>query len=191
MQLHLYLGLLCIPYLLIFGLSSLDFNHHFFSKESHQQPITHLASVRLPHLDDDRVLGEALRDSLGLFGWYLPWETKRDSVHFQTVISQPGKDYHLSVDLLTGKVEVTEKFKTAGQIFRILHFTGESIPNAPWWVNGWQYYQVLTVYSMLFWAITGVYLWWRKKNSHPAERWTLLGMGVFSIVFIIFLWLEG
>ncbi|MDX2245626.1 MAG: hypothetical protein SF052_02545 [Bacteroidia bacterium] len=191
MYIHLYLGLFCMPYLLIFGLSSLDFNHHFFPTQTEKKPLLPIRSVHMPLLEDDRILGEALRDSLGLFGWYLPWETKRDSLVFITTIAQPGKEYHLKLSLSNGEVEITETYKTAGQILRSLHFMGESIPSAPWWVNLWQYYQVLTVYSMLFWTVSGVYLWWRKKNSHPAERWVLLGMGVFSIGFILFVWLAG
>ncbi|MCC7263032.1 MAG: hypothetical protein IT369_10980 [Candidatus Latescibacteria bacterium] len=100
LKVHLYAGLLCSSYLILFGISSLNFNHHF----------GHPGTLRverqrglqaLPAISDDQRLAEALRDTLGLVGWMLPWETSRsettDSLYFRFAVSRPGKQYTVRV----------------------------------------------------------------------------------------------
>jgi hypothetical protein len=100
LKLHLYAGLLCSSYLILFGVSSLNFNHRFGSPASLKVE-RQRALGALPALGDDQRLAEALRDSLGLVGWTLPWETRRaeteDSLYFHFAVSRPGKDYQVRV----------------------------------------------------------------------------------------------
>jgi len=100
LKIHLYAGLLCASYLILFGVSSLNFNHHFGQpdalKAERQRGLR-----ALPAIADDQRLAEALRDTLGLVGWTLPWETGRsetaDSLYFRFAVSRPGKEYIIRV----------------------------------------------------------------------------------------------
>lgn len=100
LKLHLYAGLLCSSYLILFGISSLNFNHHFGRpaalKVERQRGLN-----ALPAIIDDHRLAEALRDTLGLVGWTLPWETRRsetaDSLYFYFAVNRPGKEYRVQV----------------------------------------------------------------------------------------------
>src|SRR5687768_15301806 len=99
LRLHLYVGLLCSGYLIVFGVSSLNFNHPFeFTKPGTEQ-VTWERSIALPPLTGDTTAeSEAVRDSLGLIGWTLPWETRRGAngdLHFG--LARPGKHYLIHV----------------------------------------------------------------------------------------------
>lgn len=100
LKIHLYAGLLCSSYLILFGVSSLNFNHRFGRpaalKVERQRGLN-----ALPAISDNQRLAEALRDTLGLVGWTLTWETRRseteDSLYFHFAVSRPGKEYRVAV----------------------------------------------------------------------------------------------
>jgi len=191
LHIHLYLGLLCMPYLIIFSLSSLNFNHHFLPEtplKAKKNWSTQL--MLLPREEVDSYADEVM-DSLAIFGWFLPWDSYQDSQHIHLAISQPGMQYHIDINKQTGYAEVVENTQSITHIVKLLHFLGETIPNAPWWVNAWQHYQSLTVYAMLFWTITGVYLWARKKNTASSESGLLWGLSILSLILIVGIWLVG
>ncbi len=100
LKVHLYAGLLCSSYLILFGISSINFNHHF-GRPSTLKAERQRGLRALPAIDDDQRLAEALRDTLGLVGWTLPWETGRsetaDSLYFRFAVSRPGKEYTVRV----------------------------------------------------------------------------------------------
>ena len=100
LKIHLYAGLLCSSYLIIFGISSLNFNHHF-GRPGKIKGERQTSLPALPAQEDDQRLADALRDTLGLVGWSLPWETHRsetpDSLYFHLAVSRPGKEYRVRV----------------------------------------------------------------------------------------------
>src|SRR4051812_23880286 len=96
LNLHLYGGLLCAPYLIIFGFSSLHFNHHFgfVAPDSKTVPRVWEAPVNVEFSTSNDQLAESIRNSLGLMGWTLPWTMQRDGegdLHFD--VERPGKSY--------------------------------------------------------------------------------------------------
>ncbi|MDA0336587.1 MAG: hypothetical protein O2782_15605 [bacterium] len=68
LQIHLYAGLLCSSYFVIFGLSSLNYNHHF-GHAIDGNPTQWQEQLRMPAIAKDRHRALAVRDSLGLAGW--------------------------------------------------------------------------------------------------------------------------
>ena len=190
LTIHVYAGLLCVPYLIIFSLSSLNFNHHFLSEAPLREEQQGSKQLDLSPQEDLEAFSEVILDSLGLFGWFLPWDSYQDSSLTHIEISHPGKRYEIEVNP-KGKTQVSVKTESSAHLFKILHFLGEDIPHAPWWVNSWKYYQRLTVYAMLFWVVSGVYLWSRKKNRPKAESYSMWAVAILSLIFIALLWLNG
>jgi hypothetical protein len=85
LKLHLYGGLLCSSHLILFGLSSLYFNHGSFFGSGEPEPVTWSYAVTVPALDGEMPIAEQFRDNLGLFSWPLPWVIYRDNqqdLHF-------------------------------------------------------------------------------------------------------------
>jgi hypothetical protein len=191
LQTHVYLGLFCLPYLLIFAISSLNFNHHFLAEDWLSEAVVAEIYLEIPILEDNKEMANALIDSLDQYGWYFPWDTRRDSVQFVTGVGQPGRKLSIIHQWESGQTTIRTQRKSVGGLFKTLHFLGGEIPYAPWWINLWQYHQALTAYAMLFWVGSGVYLWLRKAKSPRIESYTLWGFAIFSILLLIYLWLLG
>ena len=191
LQIHVYLGLFCLPYLLIFALSSLNFTHHFFNESKQPEVEIQELLLQMPAIEDNREMANALIDSLNLFGWYHPWGTRRDSLQFVTSVGQPGRELSIFYSWESGETTLRTRRKRVGGLLRSMHFLGESIPHAPWWVNLWQYYQAFTAYAMLFWTASGIYLWARKSKRPREETLTLFGFALVSVSLVLYLWLVG
>jgi hypothetical protein len=192
LQFHIYLGLFCTPYLLIFALSSLSFNH-VSSKEEFTPVKSERIAITLNEdsFDSPRALGEALRDSLHLMGWFIPWESHIDSAGFLVNVRNLGRDFRMTGTWGIPEIELTANSTRFISMLKGLHGLHEEIPGAPWWINGWWLYQDLTVYSLLFWAMSGIYLWWVSKPRSKSSAFWLIGSFIVSIILMIYLWLAG
>lgn len=191
-NIHALLGLFCIPYLLIFGVSSLNFNHHIFLLErKDNNPVIWEKEVITENLPDDSKLAEVINDSLGIMGWFIPWNVKRDTLNFKYDVAQLAKKYRIEYFFINHRVRVSIYPNSFSNILKGLHGLGENIPNAPWWINLWKYYQDLSVYALLFWVISGIWLWSMKRKD---RKWGILILGfmtLFSICLIFYVWLAG
>lgn len=192
LRIHLYGGLLCVPYLVIFGLSSLHFNHQFaFARTPANAPTNRWerAIGTIPGGDAAKVTA-AVRDQLGLMGWPLPWETKRDpdgSLHFP--MERPGMKYRIDVQASDGVARVQEIRKGFWSVFLSLHALTE-LPNSRL-MSGWGVYTELCTAVVLFSAASGIWLWWSARRDRPLGT-TSLGLGLLgSAGFILFVVLHG
>lgn len=178
LNIHLYGGLLCAPYLIIFGFSSLEFNHHFAFVTPKPHPSKWEASLIVGPLTNNDALAESVRDSLGLMGWPLPWRTKRDSAgDLEFDLERPGKSYTIRTELKEHRARVEERSKGFWQVVTSLHALG-AIPNsrfAPWWGG---YTEVCTGF-VLFASASGIYLW---VNSKRERRWGVISLLVATVL---------
>ena len=190
LRIHIYIGLFCLPYLLIFSLSSLNFNHHFLpEKLSEEQSASWQVKVNLPETYDNAALANMVKDSLGLFGWAPWWEYRRDSVSFRFGVTHTGKFYEVVTRKGSGVVTVNQWNYQSGNVLKGLHFLGEKIPGAPLHINMWRFYQDLTVYAVFFWVLSGLYMWILKRRKGGLESPVLLAISIFSVALIITVWL--
>src|SRR6266850_8218953 len=164
LKIHLYGGLLCAPYLIIFGFSSLHFNHHFglvtpAPNSSHWE-----ARLQVPAVEKNETMADSVRDALGLMGWTLPWKMKRDGAgDLEFDLERPGKSYTIRTVMAEQKAQVEERHKGFWQVVNSLHaITG--LPNSnfvPWW----GFYTEVCTWFVLFAAVSGVYLWASSRRE--------------------------
>jgi hypothetical protein len=189
-RLHLYGGLLCAAYLVVFGLSSLQFNHHFAWAASSDRPEP-AWEVPLPPLrgTNDVARAENLRDDLGLMGWPLPWEMRRDDDGLHVVMERPGRSYRIHALTRDGRVRVEPKAKGFWPAVVSLHgLTG--IPGsrlASWW----GVYTELCVWVVLFAAASGVWLWIGARRERVAGRLALALGFLGSVAFMVYVVVKG
>jgi hypothetical protein len=177
---------------LIYGLSSLNFNHHCQTLEQEGKEINEKSmNIDIPEIEDDLALSNAINDSVSIFGWYIPWSAKRDSLHFIYETGKIGKTYQTRVDFETGQINITSKRGSLSHLLKGLHGLGEDIPNAPFWMGLWKYYQDLSVYSLVFWLISGIWLWFRKGSDHGWGNIIFYTFLTFSILIMLYIWLVG
>jgi hypothetical protein len=158
LNLHLYGGLLCAPYLIIFGFSSLHFNHHFGFVEAKPNARSWEAPLNVEPLPDNEATATSVRDSLSLMGWTIPWKMKRDAAgDLQFDLERPGKSYTIRTLAGEHKVRVEERRKGFWQVFNSLHALGK-LPNSRF-VLFWGWYTEVCTWFVVFAAASGLYLW--------------------------------
>jgi hypothetical protein len=172
LKIHLYGGLLCSAYLIIFGFTSLHFNHQFQFAKPVESKVTWQRALTLPLAEDNLKAAESVRDELGLMGWPLPWTMNRDSQgDLRFNLERPGKSYTIQVLVKENRVEVEETQKGFWPVLNSLHAL-MSVPNAPF-ARMWGWFTELCTWVVLFAAASGVYLWACSRR----ERW--VGVSIF------------
>ena len=181
LKIHLYGGLLCSPYLLLFGLSSLHYNHHFTQPGDDRVTWTH--PIRLDTSIEKREMGQAVRDSLGLMGWGPWWEVRQNDTETRVQITRPGKKYNVRIPNQGGVAEVEEIRLGYWRVINSLHALMR-VPNSTF-MSFWGIYTEICTWVVLFSAASGVYLWTARKSERRIG-WSLLGAGSGSALFLIF-----
>lgn len=183
LNLHLYGGLITCWYLVLFGVTSLGFNHPGLIPEHQTKTDSWEATLSADLTGRDLQKAEQVRDQLDMFGWPLPWAMWRgdeNRLHFD--MSRPGKDYSLVVDEDSGEVGVTGKTKGLWQILKALHGLS-GVPNSKL-MTSWFVYTEVTTWIVLFSVITGVYLWFKRQAR---RRVAVIVLGVSTAVSLAFM----
>ena len=189
-RLHLYLGLFCASYLIIFGLTSLNFNHHFAFFEPNNDKVTWEKSLAVPDNADDRKLAESVRDTLGLMGWTPYWRFHRDEQNnFTFEIARPAKNYVVKLNPERTLAQVEETRMGFMSAYNSLHALG-GLPNSNL-VKVWPIYTEVCVFFVLFAVATGIYFWAKRRDEKLIGGILLLGGSGGSILFMLFIWLRG
>lgn len=191
MRIHLYGGLACFWYLLVFGVTTLRFNHPGLLPERHD-PATHWEqALVVPDLSDNLKLGETVRGSLDLIGWVLPWNLqKMPSGDLRFELVRPGRNYRVTTDRAGGRVSVEERVTGLGPAINFMHGSTEGIPGTGF-LRLWSLYTELTTGLVLFLSVSGVVLWWRRsRDRRLAAVVVLLGLLV-SAALMLRVWILG
>jgi hypothetical protein len=207
LNLHTYGGLLCFGYLIVFGVSSLNFNHPFAFTRAMSKPVTWERRIELPDLPritpqmtaEQRVAAKAqanhaVRRALGLFGHQRPWREsgwdEKDASHYHASLVRPGVGYEVDVHLDRKLAVVTETRTSAWEVMRGLHgFHGEMPGSAL--VSAWGWYTELCTFVVIFAGASGVYLWTRRRNERRVGVVLLGGAAAFSLALMLYLTLHG
>ena len=182
-KLHLYSGLFVSFYLLAFGLSSIILNHKI-DVENKKITRTWKTEASVDAGLADLPLAENIRDQLGLMGWLPRWEFRRDSAKFSFTIVHPGRKYQLNLDLNSKQVEVSEMPKGFIAVFHGLHFLNGKIPNAPFLIRTWAFYQWTALFVMSISLVLGIWLW-LKYNYQPWQGIAFGGLFITTIIIMI------
>jgi hypothetical protein len=186
LRFHLYLGLICSSYLVVFGVSSLNFNHPLEFTKPATETVTWERPLALPPVGENEAESEAVRDGLGLVGWTIPWETSRDAggdLHFG--LARPGKHYTVHVLRGRGAVRVEERREGYWTVVRALH-GNTGVPRSQL-MTVWGWYTELCTFIVLFAAGSGVYLFATRRRDRRAA-WAVLGAATaLSLAFMLYL----
>jgi hypothetical protein len=190
LNLHLYASLVCAPYLIIFGISSLNFNHHFAFMKPAEVKSSWEKEFSETLLTNDVAAADAVRDSLKLAGWPLPWEMKREANgNFRFSMENPGRKRVIEVRPAEKKVSVEERAKGFWPVLNSLHgFT--QLPNSSL-APIWGIYTDVCVWTVVFAGISGVYLWLTSKRQRGYGAFLLGGGVLASLGFMIYVVLHG
>ena len=162
-KIHIYGGLSCFWYLIVLGVSSLQFNHHFKFMQPQVDSLVWERQVKMNNAQDELRLSEAIRDSLSLMGWPLPWEMSRDSTALRFAMEQPAKRYFITYTFDKNIASVVESRKGFWRVFNSLHGSGY-VPNGSF-TTAWQGYTRITAIAGILSIISGIYIWITGKEG--------------------------
>ncbi|MEW6750887.1 MAG: hypothetical protein AB1505_07910 [Candidatus Latescibacterota bacterium] len=188
LQLHLHGALLCASYLLIFAVSALNYNHGFGRPA--EEKVTWGRVPAVADTGDNAGIAEAVRDTLGLLGWTIPWETRRDEegdLHFGLV--RPGKHYAIHVLFSEERISVDEVRQGFWPVVNQLHALTE-LPGSPF-VSLWGIYTEVCFWVVLFAAASGVYLWLASRRDRRLAAAVLAGASGLSLLLLVLVWWRG
>jgi hypothetical protein len=183
LDLHLYLGLLCAPYLILYGISALAFNHEWRSERSETsweaqiEPLPITAPATTPEATVANA--ELARERLGLIGNVPAWRVKLEGGALAFYVGRPGARYEVSV-AANGRARVDKSRGGVLSVLRGLHgshgFGGSS------WARTWRFYTDLSLLGFGVSVSTGLLIWARRRGARVVGSATLaLGAAAFSL----------
>lgn len=183
LDIHLYLGLIFAPYFVIYGLSTLAFQHGWGWSPTNT---TSEKSVTLPADLEDKTLAAAARDSLGIWGNVPEWRVKREddgTLNFQ--VHRPGRTHHIALNTETGSATSRDEDFGIWGVIKWLHgMRGVEGSN---WANTWWVYSEISVWALAFSVLGGVYFWWDRATERRVGWW-ILGLGsALSAVMMLYM----
>jgi hypothetical protein len=189
-KIHIWLGMLCAPYMIIFGFSSLHFNHHFSFVETGQHSVNWERQIAVADTSDNKVLAERVRLDLGLMGWVPWWEYRRgEDNSFRFIVPRPGKSYTIKVNPERTLASVEELRYGPLKVINSLHAFGH-LPGSNM-VKYWSWYTNICVFFVIFAGVSGVYFWSKRKDETLIGWLLLAGVSGGSLLLMIFVWIRG
>ena len=185
LDLHLYLSLLCAPYLVVYGISTLSFNHSWAWIRPAEETHVWQQEAALPDGDTDLAIATELRDSLGLIGYVVPWRLQISADEVSFAVWRPGKSYEIARRRESDTVSVTETRVGFWGVMRDLHGLGSLPGSALGWM--WRWYTLTSVGALVFAVFSGIYLWWSRLPSRRRGLHLLLWGSGSALVFMLYI----
>jgi len=191
--LHLYLGLLISPFLLLFAVSILVFNHPGnFNKKAPSKNSTVLTTSwdSIPVRHTDLLTAKAIILKLGIKG-EIDFISKNDSI-ISFPVRTPGVINQIRVNKLNHNVSVTRTEVGTLRATTFLHaMPGQhnaSMRGNSGFIATWRYIVDIIVYSVLFLTVSGVFLWYllpfeRKPGIYILAAGFLVFIGLLLLIF--------
>lgn len=193
LNIHIYGGLLCFSYLLILGISVLNFNHPFAFTQAQAETLTWTQPIEIPALvrADAKIAAGAMQRqnnaavirAIGSFAEPYPnsngsW-TGADVYHVH--LMRPGKEYQIDVHSDRKTATITQTRTGWWALIRDLH--GSYFAYADSFLAGtWSWYTDLCAFVVLFAGISGIYLWTGRRRERGIG---LVVIGLASAVSIL------
>jgi hypothetical protein len=184
---HLHLGMLLIPWLLVYGLSTVMFNHpDSFKKLRPADP------QFVPLWEKDYALTEPLRDDnlrevagriLADQGLRGAFAANRQGSRLNINVQNFLEPKRLVYDLEQKKLRAEKKKFSWVEVLQRLHFRAGYNGTGPL-ANVWPLFVDIFCITMLIWILTGLYLWWKIRAAR-AWGWVTLAAGAASFAALL------
>jgi hypothetical protein len=193
-ELHVYFGLFITPFILIFSISVLAFNHTGLLNRINPVKPVHEIKARLDRIPfDTTTLGTAkgiIRD-LALKG-EIDFIIKNDSqIYFP--LNKPGLKTRIAVNTINDSVVIIQQREGSVRAMNYLHIMpgqhNAAVRGNSMFMKIWRIIADAVVFLLLFLVVSGIYLWYIPETERIAGFFFLImGLLFFSgLLFVIFL----
>ena len=192
-KLHLYFGLFISPFILIFCLSALAFNHGKLLNKI--DPVKHLPDIKtkldkIPNDTPDLAMAKAINKKLGIDGEVDFISKGKDYISFP--VKKPGLITRIHINRHTDSLFITSELQGSLRAMNYLHKMpgphNESIRGNTLFLGIWRFLADVVVYVLLFLTISGIFLWYFLKVERNLGLFALtLGVTFFAgLLLLIF-----
>lgn len=205
LNIHTYGGLLCFSYLMILGISTLNFNHPFAFTKSPASVTTWNQPLVIGELKKTDGLDVAQRTpieaennraivrAIGSFAAVWPstlsgkW-VDADTYHLN--FTRPGRIYQVDVHTNLGTATITQTRTSFWTIIRDLHGGYSIYPESPV-ASTWSWYTELSVFFVIGAIVSGIYLWLRRRRDRCAGLIVLAAASAMSLGVMALIIFQG
>lgn len=190
-SLHLYFGLFMTPFVLIFSISVLVFNHPgFVDFLSPIKPSTEIRTKldKIPYDTTDLLTAKAIIEKLEIEGEIDFISQNDDRIFFP--VRKPGWRTHISVNKHTDSVYISTRQEGTFRALAFLHAMpgphNTKVRGNSGFVKIWRVLADVVVYLLLFLTISGVFLWYFLKVERNLGYFSV-SLGVVLFTFLLLL----
>ncbi|MDB5301430.1 MAG: hypothetical protein JWO87_3093 [Phycisphaerales bacterium] len=199
---HIYGGLICFSYLILFGISILNFNHPFPFTKSPASVATWSRPMALPALarTDGRNGPEALKirrqnnsailHALGSFAGPSTDGDWIDADTYHAHFMRPGKEYEIDVHPGQGSATIRQTRMNFWALIRDLHGSSVVYPDSIL-ASTWAWYTEICTYVVVVAGISGVYLWSGRRRERRIGLVLLGAAGMVSLSLMLLITFHG
>ena len=189
-SLHLYLGLFIIPFVLIFAISVLIFNHQAFINRVNPVktlPVVKTKLNRITYEGDNLETAKDILKELNIMG-EINFISRND--HFISFpVNTPGLRIFIKVDIHTDSVFISPKYEGPLRATTFLHSMpgphNVKVRGNSDFIKAWRVLADAVVYLLLFLTVSGVLLWYFIKSERNAGLYAI-GLGLLFFTCILF-----
>ena len=162
-NIHLFLALLSIPFLLAYGVSSVQMAHGTWFSAKPRVAETHVSAS--PASENARTVARELMDR---YGWKGEIQQLRETpVGYKFHIARPGTVYEIDYARATGDTAVrTSTANFIGLLNRLHHAAG--FWHDYWAINLWSGFVAWTSGALILLGISGVWMWFARQKDRVA-----------------------
>ena len=185
-RIHLYLGLVLFPWLLLYGISSVLVSHNTWFRAG-EVPTWQLLSERDYHrvIPDGAPLRESAHEILKdckLEGAFWVQRPKPDEIRINRFSF--WNDVRLVYSLKDQRLRVERQQLRWNQVLLRMHFRG-GFQQAGLWDDLWAVLVDIVCLGIVVWIISGLIMWWRVARL---RGWGAVALVGGALSFLVLLW---
>ena len=178
---HLYMGLFLLPWMIMFGVSTIPINHTLSPNPvTWTQVAEHRFEGAVPDAGENlRPFGREMMDAAGVSGGYFVNRAnpKQVNVNHPNFLTPVRIIYYADQARLT----VEHRNFSLRQFITSMHTRG-GYDMGGFWDSVWALFVDIVSVGLILWIATGIYMWWNLPSS---RRWGWIALGSGALAFAV------
>lgn len=189
-ELHIYLGLFISPFVLVFAISAILFNHTWKPWNAGSEAVGQKGRmlVEIPKNVEGLALARQIMRQVDVSGEVEFFSHHPSQKQMIIPVMKPGQRIEIRVDVESRMAEITQHDNSIWD--KLLYLHKSPGPHLAGFRGNWFYTRLwgwladATVYLILFLSVSGIYLW-RLLRAERKIGWGLLGAGGFTFFLLV------
>ena len=189
--LHIYTGLFISPFVLIFGISVLAYNHAGILNRISEVKSLPEIRTKLDHIPNDTtnlLIAKAIIQQLGINGEIDYINMNEDKISFP--LNKPGLKSRVEVNTHTDSVLITSQMEGSIRAMNYLHIMpgqhNANIRGNSIFLKVWKVLADLVVGLLVFLVLSGIILWYIIKFERSEGIYAII-LGLLSFIGLLYI----